>query len=154
MELNPIVKEALVVINFVDRYQKLSDEYSYDKVPSEQRLNKVDKSEIFKILSKIGFESSYDSHERFFKIKEEKNGKYIFGFHIILRDGYVDLIWVVKENDNVLLGSPWGTYSRRLISLDYKIKHPFYGSYDDVERILNIAFEMYKDFKNAVLALG
>ena len=35
MELNPIVKEALVVINFVDRYQKLSDEYSYDKVPSE-----------------------------------------------------------------------------------------------------------------------
>ena len=74
MELNPIVKEALVVINFVDRYQKLSDEYSYDKVPSEQRLNKVDKSEIFKILSKIGFESSYDSHERFFKIKEEKTG--------------------------------------------------------------------------------
>lgn len=153
MELNPIVKEALVVTNFVDRYQKLSDEYSYDKVPSEQRLNKVDKSEIFKILSKFGFESSYDSHERFFKIKEEKIGKYIFGFHIILR-GYVDLIWVVKEDDNVLLGSPWGTYSRRLISLDYKIKHPFYGSYDDVERILNIAFEMYSDFKNAVLAQG
>lgn len=153
MELNPIVKEALVVTNFVDRYQKLSDEYSYDKVPSEQRLNKVDKSEIFKILSKFGFESSYDSHERFFKIKEEKIGKYIFGFHIILR-GYVDLIWVVKEDDNVLLGSPWGTYSRRLISLDYKIKHPFYGSYDDVERILSIAFEMYRDFKNAVLAQG
>ena len=153
MELNPIIKQALVDIDFIERYQRLSDEYSAEKVPSKERLVYVDGDEVFEILSKLGFESSFDSHERFFKIKEEKIGKYIFGFHIILR-GYVDLIWVVKEDDNVLLGSPWGTYSRRLISLDYKIKHPFYGSYDDVERILNIAFEMYKDFKNAVLAQG
>ena len=150
MELNPIIKQALLDIDFIERYQRLSDEYSAEKVPSKERLVYVDGDEVFEMLSKLGYESSFDSREKFFKIKEEHLGKYRFGFHISLRDGNAELIWVVKEGDNVLLGLPWGIYSRLMIDPDYRIKRPVYGTYDDLEHILEVAFEMYKDFKNAI----
>ena len=152
MELNPIVKEALVNIDFIERYQRLSNEFSDEKIPSEKRLVNVDKTEVFRILNKLGYEASYDSRERFFKIKEERIGKYSFGFYMILR-GYADLIWVIREDDQVLLGAPWGTYSKRMLDPEQKIKHPFYGTYDDLEQILTTAFEMYKDFKKAIIDL-
>ena len=37
-----------------------------------------------------------------------------------------------------------------MINPDYRIKRPFYGTYDDLENILEVAFEMYKDFKKAI----
>ena len=152
MELNPIVKKALVNIDFIERYQRLSDEYSAEKIPFEKRLEKIDRAEVFKILSKFGYEPSYDSREKFYKIKEESIGKYKFGFHMSFR-GDAELIWVLREGDEVLLGSPWGIYSRLMINPDHRIKRPLYGSYEDLESILTTAFEMYDDFKNAVIAL-
>ena len=104
MELNPIIKQALVDIDFIGRYQRLSDEYSAEKVPSKERLVYVDGDEVFEMLSKLGYESSFDSREKFFKIKEEQFGKYKFGFHISLRDGNAELIWVVREGDTVTKG--------------------------------------------------
>ena len=71
MELNPIIKQALVDIDFIERYQRLSDEYSAEMVPSEERLVYVDKDEVFEMLSKLGYESSFDSREKFFKIKDD-----------------------------------------------------------------------------------
>ena len=150
MELNSIIKQALLDIDFIERYQRLSDEYSAEKVPSEERLVYVDGDEVFEMLSKLGYESSFDSREKFFKIKEEQFGKYKFEFHISLRDGNAELIWVVREGDTVILGLPWGIYSRLMIDPDYRIKRPFYGTYDDLENILVVAFEMYKDFKKAI----
>lgn len=63
MELNPIVKQALEDIDFIERYQRLSDEYSAEKVPSKERLVYVDGDEVFEILSKLGFESSLDNYQ-------------------------------------------------------------------------------------------
>lgn len=37
-----------------------------------------------------------------------------------------------------------------MVDPDYRIKRPVYGTYDDLEHILEVAFEMYKDFKNAI----
>lgn len=36
--------------------------------------------------------------------------------------GMADLVWVVRENGELLLGEPWGVYSRRLIDVNYRIK--------------------------------
>ena len=57
-----------------------------------------------------------------------------------------DLVWVVRENGELLLGSPWSTYSRRLIDVNYRIKNPVFGTYEDLEDILKVAFGMYEDF--------
>ncbi len=58
------------------------------------------------------------------------------------------MVWVVRENDELLLGAPWGTYLRRLIDSSYRIKKPILGTYEDLEEILKITFEMYEDFKS------
>ena len=87
--------------------------------------------------------------EKFYKITEEQADAFTFGFHIILRDGMADLVWVVRENGELLLGAPWGVYSRRLIDVNYRIKKPVFGTYEDLEDILKTAFGMYEDFKLA-----
>ena len=79
-------------------------------------------------------------------VKEEQNGKYTFGFHIILRSGSAEFVWGVKDGKEVLLGSPWGVYAKRIIVPSYRIKLPFFGTYEDLEEILRIAFGMYEDF--------
>lgn len=66
-----------------------------------------------------------------------------------VRDGMADLVWVVRENGELLLGTPWGVYSRRLIDVNYRIKKPVFGTYEDLEDILKTAFGMYEDFKLA-----
>ena len=98
----------------------------------------------------MGYQPSFDAKEKFYKIKEEKNGEFTFGFHIILRDGNVDLVWIVKENKELLLGLPWSLYSRLLINPDYKISYPVIGSYEDIDDILENAFTMFEDFKQAL----
>ena len=56
---------------------------------------------------------------------------------------------VVKENGELLLGSPWGTYSKKIIDSSYRIKKPVFATYDELEDILTISFRMYEDFKKA-----
>ena len=77
----------------------------------------------------------FDVKEKFYKIKEEQIGKITLEVHIILRYGMVDLVWIVRENGELLLGAPWGTYSRRLIDNNYRIKKPIIGTYEDLEEI-------------------
>jgi Txe/YoeB family toxin of Txe-Axe toxin-antitoxin module len=63
----------------------------------------------------------------------------------------VDLVWIVKEKNEQLLGASWGTYSRRIIEPNYRIKKPIFGTYDDLEEILRVAFQMFEDFKIALM---
>ena len=102
------------------------------------------------MIQKCGYYPVFDKKEKFYKIKEEVSD-YIFGFHIILKYGMVDLVWVVKKEGKLILGLPWGEYSRLLIDKNYRIRKPVFGTYDDVEKILEIAFKMYEDFKKEIL---
>lgn len=42
-------------------------------------------------------------------------------------------------------------YLRRLIDVNYQIKKPVFGTYEDLEDILKTAFGMYEDFKTALI---
>lgn len=146
-ELHSKIKNALVKMDFIKRYEELSNRFCSERTPSCNRLIYVEKDEVIDIIRDLGYFPLFDSKENFFKIEEEQAENYTFGFHIILRDGMVDLVWVVRENGELLLGAPWGTYSRRLIDVNYRIKKPVFGTYEDLEDILKSAFEMYEDFK-------
>lgn len=148
--MNPKIKDALLKINFVERYEKLSAQFSVAKTPANDRLIYIDGEEVMEMIQAAGYSPRFNPKEKFYKIEEEHIGKYIFGIHIILRDGRVELVWVVKENGTLLLGAPWGTYSRRLINTNYRIKPPVFGTYEELEAILKIVFEMYEDFKRAL----
>lgn len=149
IELNQKIKEAFIKIDFVKRYEELSQRFNAEKTPSSKRLIYIDGEEVMETIQTLGYNPQFDAREKFYKIKEEKIGEYTFGVHIILRDGMVDLVWVVKEGKELILGAPWGTYSRRLIDSNYRIKKPIFATYEDLDEILKISFDMYEDFKKA-----
>ena len=65
----------------------------------------------------------------------------------------VDLVWIVKENENLILGLPVGEYSRLIINSNYRIKKPIYATYEDLDKIFQITFQLFEDFKKAIIAL-
>lgn len=150
IELNPAIEEALNKIEFIKRYEELSANFNSEKTPSSERLRYIDGEEVMEMLQDLGHKPAFDKKEKFYKIEEEQIGIYTFGFHIILRDGMATFVWVVKENNQLILGEPWSEYSRELIDINYRIKTPIFGTYEDLEEILKISFEMYEDFKKAI----
>lgn len=148
-ELNPKIKAALLKINFVERYEKLSARFSATKTPPDDRLTYIDGEEVMAMIRAAGYSPQFNTKEKFYRIKEEHIGNDTFNIHIILRGGIAELVWVVKENGVLLLGAPWSTYSRQLVN--YRIKNPVFGTYEDLEEILKIVFEMYEDFKRALM---
>lgn len=151
IELNTKIKEALTEIDFIKRYEQLSNRFNIEKTPLNERLIYIDGEEIMSIIHDLGYSAQFDSREKFYKIEGEQIGKYMLGVHIILQDGMADFVWLVKENGKLILGAPWGTYSKRLIDPNYRIKKPVFGTYEDLENILKMSFEMYEDFKKALV---
>ena len=150
IELSHKIKEALIKIDFIKRYEEISKKYNVDRTPSNKRLVYLDGEEVMEIIQDLGYSSIFDSKEKFYKIIEEQKGDFSFCVHIILRDGMVDLVWVVREKEELILGAPWGTYSRRLIDSSYRIKKPVFSDYEDLKEILKITFKMYEDFKSVL----
>lgn len=150
-ELKPKVKETLLKINFVERYEELSNLYSGERIKEEERLTYIDVEEVIETIHDLGYNAKFHRGEGFYKLQEEKKGGYTFGFHIVLKYGRAELIWVVKQGKEVLLGRPWGACVKELADSGYKIKMPVIGDYDDLEDILKTAFTMFEDFKSAFL---
>lgn len=151
MELNDKIKNALIKIDFVKRYEELSNIYSDEKTSKNERLIYIDGEEIMEMIQNLGYSPLFDKKEKFYKIQEEKILDYSFGFHIILVNGMVDLVWVVRKDGELLLGAPWSVYSRRLIDVNYRIKKPIIGNYEDIEDIFKVIFKMFEDFKKAIV---
>lgn len=150
IELNSKIKNALIKIDFIKRYEALSNKFNAEKTHSTNRLVYLDGEEIMETIQDLGYCPMFDAKEKFYKIKEEQIGKFTFGVHIILQGGMADLVWVVRENGELLLGAPWGTCARRLIDSSYRVKKPIFGNYEDLEEILKITFSMYEDFKRVL----
>ena len=77
---------------------------------------------------------------------------YTFSANIILDNGMVDLVWIVKENGNLILGLPIGEYSRLLIAPNYRIKKPIFGTYEDLDEIFESCFKIFEEFKIALVS--
>lgn len=150
-ELHPRVKDALIRMGFIARYEELSEQFSAGRMPPSERLIYIDGEMVLEMLRDLGYEPSFHAKEKFYKIKEEQAGTFSFGFHILLRDGMATFVWVVRESGEVLLGSPWSVYSKIMGGAGHRIKTPVFGSYEDLEELLERAFGMYENFKRAFL---
>jgi hypothetical protein len=151
MKLDTRVEQALIEINFVERYENISKKYNRKRTPKGQELDYFDGDFLMEIVELLGYKAQYDKRERFFHIDLEEIGNFRFGFHFALEYGRLELIWVVYEGDKVVLGSPWTRYPRLMIARDYIIKQPIISDYVDFRDVMKIAFEMYEDFKQAFL---
>ena len=151
MKLDARIKQALLEINFVERYEKLSTYYSQKRTPKGQELDYFDGDFLMEIVELLGYKAQYDKRERFFHIDLEEIGNFRFGFHFAFERGRLELIWVIYEGNKAIMGSPFASYAKWLISRDYIILDPVISDYVDYRDVMKIAFEMYEDFKQAFL---
>ena len=98
IELNSKIKNALIKIDFIKRYEELSNKFNAERTPSSNRLVYIEGKEVMETIQALGYSPLFDAKEKLYKIKEEQIGKITLGVHIILQDGMVDLVWVVREN--------------------------------------------------------
>ena len=155
MKIDERILEALKVINFVERYEQLSNYYSKDRTPEGQELDYFDGDFLIEIINSLGYEVKFNKREYFFSLKKEKNGEFEFGFKFSMEYGMVELIWDLKEsNKKVLLGTNLFTIIRLLTSPDNKIMDPVISDYIDFRDVMKIAFEMYEDFKQAFIKIA
>ena len=152
MGLEPKVIEALKEINFVERYKKLSDDFNKKEIPLEGRFEDVDINIIKEILSKFGEKVTYNKSEKFFKVKVGKTKNYLFNNKIAFSIGMVELIWEVKENETYILGNHLRGVAKDILRDNTIIKRPLFETYEELEEILRINFEMFDDFKNVLLS--
>ena len=153
IELNPKVKKVLLEIDFIKRYEQLSHTFNDEKTSINERLRYFDGEIIMDSLTQLGYTVSFEPKEKFFKISEHQLEDYLFSANIILDNGMVDLVWVVRENGNLILGLPIGEYSRLIIDPKCKIKKPIFGTYEDLDEIFRISFQLFEDFKQALINL-
>ena len=151
MNLDTRIKQALIDINFVERYEKLSTYYSQKRTPKGQELDYFDGDFLMEIVKLLGYKVQYDKQERFFHIALEEIGHFRFGFHFAFERGRLELIWVIYEGNKAIMGSPFASYAKWLISRDYIILDPVISDYVDFRDVMKIAFDMYEDFKQAFL---
>ena len=114
-------------------------------------LENLDGEEVIETIQELGYVAIFDSKEKFFKTKDEKIGDFSFRVHIILRYGIADFVWVVNEGKKLIWGYPFSMYPSILISPEYLISKPVFGTYEDLDEILKITFEMFEDFKIALI---
>lgn len=151
MTLDTRVEKALIGINFVERYENISKQYNRERTPKGEELDYFDGDFLMEIVGLLGYKAQYDKREHFFYIDLEEIGHFRFGFHFAFEFGLLELIWVIYEGDKAIMGSPFSSYAKWLISRDYIILKPVISSYDDFEQVMKIAFDMYEDFKQAFL---
>ena len=154
MEFDSRIKKALIKINFVERYEKLAKMFDEVRTPSSEMLEYFDGKEVIETINELGYESKFMSKEKFFKTKDEKIGNFTFRVHIVLKYGIADFVWVVNEGKNLIFGYPFSMYPSMLASTEYSISKPVFGTYEDIDEILKITFDMYEDFKMALIELS
>ena len=154
MKIDERILEALKAINFVERYEKLSKYYNEERTPKGQELDYFDGDFLMEIVESLGYKVQYDKRERFFHIALQQVDNFRFGFHFAFERGRLELIWVIYEGDKAIMGSPFASYAKWLISRDYIILDPVISDYVDFRDVMKMAFEMYEDFKQAFLKIA
>ncbi|KXT78149.1 hypothetical protein [Streptococcus sp. DD13] len=151
--VNAQVRDVFQEINFINRYEAISQEYDIKRLGARSRLNYLDGELVMDMIAKSGYTPQFDSKEKFFKFYEQVDD-ITFGLHFILFNGTVEFIWAVTRGKEILAGSPWGIYPRLLIDPSCRIRKPIFSDYDELEEILDKGFAIYEDFKQAFLKIA
>lgn len=135
---------AFVKIKFIERYKNLAANYQFNVSES---FENYESNQVVKIISELGYESSFNKKEKFFKITETQND-YKFQFVISLKYGVSEFIWSVWEKSELRIGGTWGILKEQLDGLENdKVRKPIFRNYEELKEILADAFLIYEDFK-------
>jgi hypothetical protein len=142
LTLNPEIRSILEEVNFVERYETLSNlsRENSDNFPLEQ----LSVEEAKQMIAQFGYLVCYDKNERFFKVEQLNMSKqYQLNLHIAISQTRVELIWECRYNDKVLLGLPWGACMRQLTTHERRVAPPRFSDRDNLEIVLKEAFGIF-----------
>ncbi|MGG3504885.1 hypothetical protein ABES58_05305 [Paenibacillus lautus] len=135
---------AFVKIKFIERYKNLAAKYQFN---ISESFENYESNQVVKIMSELGYVSSFNKKEKFFKITETQND-YKFQFVISLKYGVAEFIWSVWENSELRIGGTWGILKEQLDGLENdKVRKPVFRNYEELKELLADAFLIYEDFK-------
>ena len=63
-ELHFKVKNALLKMDFIRRYEELSGHFSSERTPSDERLVYVERDEVMSIIRDLGYSPMFHSKEK------------------------------------------------------------------------------------------
>ena len=71
-EMNEKIKNALISIDFVKRYEELSKRSDSDRTPSDNRLVYIDGEEVMDMIKNLGYDPLFDAKEKFLRSKKKR----------------------------------------------------------------------------------
>lgn len=67
IEMKPEIKKVLEKINFIDRYQAMSNRFRENSNDLVDRLGSYNIQKVIEVLKHFGYEATFDYKERFLK---------------------------------------------------------------------------------------
>ncbi|HDR6300608.1 MULTISPECIES: hypothetical protein [Bacillus] len=148
--LKPEIQEVLEKINFTERYKSLSKQFP----DRENTFENYENEKVIAVFESLGYKARFMKKENFFIVGEVKNKDiYTFRFNISLKYGLVELIWEAWHTGEVRVGTSWAMFVDVLSNDTEKVLRPGFHSYEELKEIMKIAFEMYEDFKRALIPI-
>jgi hypothetical protein len=142
MQLEPVVIQSLAEIDFLQRFKKISVDYSN----VNDTFEKWSKEHVELIFQELGYKSKYHKRENFFEIIQSTTSINC-GMNISLKYGAVEFIPHFKKlNGTKLVGGPI-KYIRQLLDVDEQINLPCFHDYKELTIILKSGFNIYDDLK-------
>ena len=145
------LRTVLLKIDFTSRYRQLCDKYN----DFDSRLRGSHKSLYESILEKTGYKFNYFSKGAFFQITE-LDQRFEFMLNLVLKDGLVETLLYIKENDTQILPGGRIDFFPEDVDIPFERKKynlPIYESERDLENILTEILSIYEDIKKEVLDL-
>ena len=147
MELSLNIKDILRKIEFINKYQELSNNHLHEL---SEMMNDYNNDEVLAVFKELGIKAKYSKKENFFKVVKKHND-IKFQFNISIRYGVCEMIWALWINENIEPLGPWSLLTRLIDEKQQSIKPPSFTSYDELSQIIVEAFNLYNLFKRELL---
>ena len=138
MNLDQEIVNALIKIQFVEKYESISNSAFAKYNAAEEKIGRADPKKITELLETAGTEDICI-------------GNYSFRMHFAFNYDFAECIWVVHKNNILILGSPLGVLPRLLVSPNFRIKPPKYSNYDDILIIVKQLKSLFNELQNALV---
>ena len=140
MDMNPLLKDALVNVDFLKRFARLSEKYS----DMESSLEDADLEQIQRLIECRGYSCIYNKKYRFFKIAKDSDKK--SSIHLDVKYGIAEFILNISINGEGS-GGPY-SYLTAFLGKPERVKDPFFSNYEELDEILKEGFSIYEDIKS------
>lgn len=140
------VIEALLQIDFFERYKSISKDFDYFK----ERMNTWSKDKVQEMIQSFGYKAKYNKRDNFFAIEEDRP-PFQFYLNISFQYSAAEFILSIGKNGETLIGGAWNALGHEVTGSEEKVKLPTFRNYEDLHQILEKAFRIYEDFKTELL---